>query len=258
MIYGVGSNIDVPRLFTDLALTESVLEQIAALEIPGDVAVTSTSAIKTATVGDALRIIRLEEEFKVVGEKASSGVAEQPLGQTAVDGALNRLRNGIQNKERDSADKGDTFGWFSIENGLFRVARHGGLFEARDRSAEGVLQFTEGADLTPDYDPEADYEDRAVAAIRLPGYPTIVQISPGSEAVRFPKAAIAAAYTAPGGLNEHTAGSKLAEMGVVTDKQNPHEELTEGRPGGPLPRQDQMARVIIRALARLAGENDGS
>jgi hypothetical protein len=89
-------------------------------------------------------------------------------------------------------------------------------------------------------------------AIRIPGQPTVVQVSPSSEAVRFPREAVLAAAQAEGGLEQNTAGSKLAEMGLVADKQNPHAELTADRPGGPLPRQDQMARVIIRGLLRLA------
>lgn len=78
-----------------------------------------------------------------------------------------------------------------------------------------------------------------------------MQVSPGSEAVRFPKVAVLAANEADGGFGQHTAGSKLAEMGLVANKQNPHTELTADRLGGPLPRQDQMARAIIRALLHL-------
>lgn len=255
MTYDVNPYIDVPRLFADLAIAEETLNQISTLEIPRDNAVTSVSVIKTNTVGDTLHIVRPDEEFNIAGEKALSGVDEQPLGQAAIDGSLNRLKNAAQARERVFLGQAATVGWFSIENGLFRVAQQGALLEPRDRRPEGVVQFTEGADLSSGFDPDAEYEDRAVAAIRLPGYPTVVQISPASEAVRFPKPAVLAAYNAPGGLNHHTAGSKLAEMGLVEDKQNPHSELTADRPGGPLPRQDQMARVIIRALVRLAREN---
>lgn len=247
-------NINVPRLFEDLRLTEADLGNLNALQIPFDVYVPSTSQIKTSTVTDALRIVQPGRAFNVVGVKVPSGVDEQPLGQTTIDGALNRLGNVIRAREEIVPDEGDTAAWFSIENGLFRVGQQPEV-EAVDRIDEGVVQFTEGADLAARFDPNAEYEDRAVTAIRIPGYPTVLHISPASEAVRFPRDAVMAAANADGGLTENTAGSMLAEMGIVVDKQNPHTELTADRPGGPLPRQDQMARVIIRSLVRLANEN---
>lgn len=234
--------INVPRLFADLAIKDADLRRVAALDIPGSVGVTSGSVIKTGTVEDVLRIVCPNDRFEVFGGKFSSGVAEQPLGQTTIDGALNRLRN-ASHRHQSAATA-----WFSIENGLFRVAPRGALLKPASKGR--IRQFTERADLSPQFDPDAEYEDRAVAAIHIPGYPTIVQISPASEAVRFPKEAVLAAHNAQGGFEKHTAGSKLAEMKIVKDKQNPHLELTVGRSGGPLARPDQMARVMIRALLR--------
>ena len=246
-------NIDVARLFTDLRVTEVELGQIASLNIPADIRVPSVSAIKTNTVGDVLHIVDPSGDFDVVGVKAPSGVAEQPLGQAAINGALNRLNNGMRIREEVDPNEAGTVAWFSIENGLFIVPQDDASPDVIDGVAdEGVIQFAEDANLSSDFNPDAEYEDRAVMVLRIPGHPTIVQVSPGSEAVRFPKAAVLAAHEADGGFEQHTAGSKLAEMGLVADKQNPHTELTADRPGGPLPRQDQMARVIVRALLRLA------
>jgi|GEM_PF-1730647 len=246
------TNIDVARLFADLQITEVELGQIASLSIPPDVRVTSVSPIKTNTVGDVLQIVGPNGDFDVVGVKAPSGVGELPLGQAAINGALNRLNNGVQIRQEINPDETNATAWFSIENGLFKVPRGGeSQVAAEDATDKGVVQFTEDADLSPDFDPDAEYEDRAVTVIRIPGRPTIVQVSPSSEAVRIPKVAVLAAHDADGGFGQHTVGSKLAEMGLAVDKQNPHAELTMDRPTGPLPRQDQMARVIIRALLRL-------
>lgn len=243
-------NIDVPRLFTDLQMTEADLEKIAALPIPIDVCVTSASAIKIDTVRSTLHIFKPDVSYVAEGVKAPSDVAEQPLGQTAIDGALNRLRNGKLIRNESHADNSSLKAWISIENGLFRVST-GGRPNAKAEEIDGIMQFSEDADLASVFDPTAEYEDRAVAVVHIPGYPTIVQISPSSEAVKFPTEAVHAAFNADGSFKQHTAGSKLAELGLVEDKQNPHTELTSDRIGGPLPRQDQMARTIIRALLHL-------
>lgn len=247
--------IDVPRLLADLAITEVDLQGIAALHIPDDIGVSSTSGIKTTTVEDGLHIAQPARDFGVEGDKVASGVNEQPLGQDAIDGALNRLGNLVAKREADDPGSSATRADFSVENGLFRVSTQPGNTEPTNRDAEGVVQFTEGADLTREFDSDAEYEDRAVVAIRIPGQPVVVQVSPASEAVRFPREAVHAAAQAEGGLVENTAGSKLAEMGLVADKQNPHSELTADRPGGPLPRQDQMARVMLRGLLHLARQD---
>jgi hypothetical protein len=247
----INANIDVPRLLRDLALTDPDMRLLAGLEIPSDIRVPSVSPIKTSTVTDVLRIIQPEREFDVVGGKAPSDVGELPLGQTTIDGSLNRLRNGTKIREQASPGEINSVAWFSPENGLFRVGEHATRIEI-PRRVEGVIHTTEGADLSTQFDPTAEYEDRAVVAIRIPDYPTLVRISPSTEAVRFPQAAVLAAYDAEGGFDQHTAGSMLVKMGIVRDKQNPHTELTANRPGGPLPRQDQMARVMIRSLVQLA------
>jgi hypothetical protein len=251
MAYETSNNIDVDRLLADLRVSEADLQQVASLDIPKDVRVPSGSVIKTGTVEDVLRIINPSVNFEVLGVKTSSGVAEQPLGQAAVDGAINRLRNGMQIREQIVPGESENASWFSIENGLFRVKRLGMSTTAKETD-EGIVQLTEDADLLADFDPEAEYEDRAVTVIHIPGYPTVAQVSPHSEAVTFPRVAVRAAYNAEGGFDQHTVGSKLAEMGIVKDKQNPHSELTVDRRGGPLPRQDQMARVMLRVLVQLA------
>lgn len=245
-------NIDVPRLFADLEITEADLALLAALHIPRDIRVPSLSAIKTGTVADTLALTHPGADFEVLGVKAPSGVAEQPLGQVALDGASNRLANGIDLREQAAPGEIDQVAWFSIENGLFRVGNPAVSPAPESREKHGEVRDVAGANLSADFDPDAAYEDRAVVAIRLPGRPTVVQVSPASEAVLFPRAAVQAAHDAPGGFAQHTAGSKLAELGLVQDKQNPHSELTANRQGGPLPREDQMARVIVRGLLRLA------
>lgn len=224
------ANIDVSRLLSELDITEKDMARVSALAIPTEVSVTSGSPIKTAVVRDSLRVMRPGEEFRVTGYKVPSGVPEQPLGQQAVDGALNRIRN-----SEYLAGIAEPTAWFSVENGLFRITHPSNL-----------------ADMSTVFDPRASYEDRAVAVILLPGHPIATQISPSNEAVLFPNAAVHAAYDAEGGFARHTAGSILLEMGMVLDGQNPHVELTLDRPGGLLTRQDQMARVVIRGLVALA------
>lgn len=243
-------NIDIPRLFADLEIHDGDLADVASLPIPKTVLVTSASAIKVDTVQDVLGIVMPDTNFNVAGVKAASDVAEQPLGQIAIDGALNRLNNGIRMREADHPGDPTTVVWISIENGLFVVSSE---HTPTDEATIGTdnIQFNGGANLSTKFDLMAEYEDRAVVVIRIPGYPTVVQISPDSEAVPVPKEAVLAAYVAEGGFELHTAGSKLAEMGLVADKQNPHIELSADREGGPLPRQDQMARAIIRALLHL-------
>lgn len=231
----VNSNIDIPRLKSDLQLTDEILAQINALNLPETVVVPSLSAIKVDTVRDTLRIVCPNKRFNVIGIKAPSNVDEQPLGQTTVQGARNRLENAKRAKQEATSNVADDFMVVSIENGLFKE----GSFNA------------EGVDLEASFDPNAEYDDRAVTVIEIPGHQEVVQISPTSESVRFPHNAVLAAVNADGGLVKNTVGSKLKEVGAVQDNQNPHKELTVNRQGGPLTREDQMARVIIRGLTQL-------
>jgi len=229
----ISTNIDVQRLKTDLGINPEIIKQIAALDIPETVVVSSASPIKVNTVRDTLKILCPDRHFEVEGVKAPSGVDEQPLGQTSIRGALNRLENATRSRGTNAG--AEDFAVISIENGLFRES-HG---------------YSQDVDLHEEIDPRAEYDDRAVAAIKIPGHKVVTQISPTSEAVRFPKSAIMAAVHAKGGLAENSAGSKLKEVGAVADNQNPHSELTRNRPGGPLPREDQMARVIARGIMQL-------
>jgi hypothetical protein len=244
-------DINVPRLLADLEITEASLRDVAALDIPTEIRVPSASPIKTGTVADVLSIVQPGRNFNVIGVKVPSDVDEQPVGRTTINGALNRLRNGIMARELSAPGEVDHVAWFSIENGLFRA---GGQSAAANRETDRAVYFAEDIDLTPDFVPGDVYQDRAVTAIRLAERAVIVGISPASEAVTFPNQAVVAAYNAEGGFAQHTVGSKLVEMGLVRDKQNSHSELTADRPGGPLSRQDQMARVMIRSLIRLAAE----
>lgn len=141
--------IDITRLFTDLHVTEVELGQIASLDIPKGVCVPSLSVIKTDTIGDVLRILHPGRNFDVVGVKAPSEVAEQPLGQATIYGALNRLNNGIQIMEETNSDESSAVAWVSIENGLFRVpSENVSTTKTEDTTNEGVLQFSEDADLS--------------------------------------------------------------------------------------------------------------
>jgi hypothetical protein len=222
--------INIPRLMRELAVTAQDMRLVASLAIPTEVSVTSGSPIKTAVVRDSLRVMRPGEVFRVTGHKVPSDVPEQPIGRETIQGALNRIRNG-----ENLTGVAKPTAWFSVENGLFRRAHP----DAR-------------SDMSTEFDPRAGYEDRAVAAILLPGHPVVTQISPLEEAVLFPNVAVHAAYNAEGGFARHTAGSMMVEMGMVSDGQNPHADLTIDRPGGLLTRQDQMARVVIRGLVALA------
>lgn len=205
------------------------LAYISRLGITPNIFVTSKSAIKIHAVERALLVARPGEKFTITGVKSNSGVAEQPLGQIAIDGALNRLNNAMAENSNP-----ETISWISVENGLFRISSDG-----------------EDVDLSTEFEPGAEYEDRAVVAVSLPRGKTVVTISPKQDAVTFPKVALDAAFYAPGSFAKNTAGSKLAEMGLVKDKQDPHAELTLSRPDSPLTREDQMARTIVRALVSL-------
>ncbi|HEV2403663.1 MAG TPA: DUF84 family protein, partial [Candidatus Saccharimonadales bacterium] len=244
--------IDIPRLFADLRITEEDLHRVAALKIPNVAGATSTSTIKVNTIRFTADAMRPDLKCRVKSYRAASDINEQPIGQMTIDGVLNRLRNGITARTEDVQEGSDDVWWVSVEHGMFRVSKKPGPVVI-DRSSEGIMQFTEDADLTVEFDPNAEYADRAVVAVKIPGYRTIVQISPASEAVRFPHEAVLAAYNAEGGFEFNTVGSMLVKMPgfKIADKQNPHVELTANRPGGPLPREDQMARAIIRALIRL-------
>lgn len=265
----INPNIDVDRLKRDLGITEADYALIEGLNIPDTILVPSTSAIKTGTVGDALRIVCPNREFNVIGVAGVSSskvdasedeiVGEQPFGRKTIRGALNRMEGAVAARgvlapqERD-----DDRACISIENGLFRESGH--ATEPQVFDEEGVVANTEGVDLHDQFDENAEHDDRTVIAIKLPGHSPVVQISPDAEAVRFPKDAIIAARDDEGGFLKHTAGSKLKELGLVRDKQNPHKELTADRPEGPMPREDQMARAIIRDLltqARATPQTNG-
>ncbi|MFS8159876.1 MAG: DUF84 family protein, partial [Candidatus Roizmanbacteria bacterium] len=241
---GISLEIDIQRLIADIGITKEDLLLIEALDIPEAIRVPSASIIKTETVADVLRIVQPDRQFNIIGVKVPSAIGEQPLGQTTINGAINRLNNGITAREQLVPKELNSAAWFSIENGLFEASAQDS--EQIADVPQGTIVFTEGANLVTEYNPTAEYDDRAVTVIRIPGHPIIVQISPDSEAVRFPRAAIRAAYEAEGGFMLVTAGAKLKEMGLVQNNQNPHTELTVDRPGGPLPRQDQLARVMIR------------
>lgn len=235
----------------DIEIGEGALRAIAALTMPHDNFVTSKSAIKIGTVQEVLGIVRPDEELTVTGDPAPSEVGEQPIGNITIAGALNRQLNSWRRHERIAPNQASRVGRFSVENGIFRRRQQNSAPATITLPNEHVLPFTTDADLSTVFDPAADYEDRAVAVVSLPGYPTVVQVSPAAEAVLFPREAVRAAFDAEGGFDQHTVGSKLVAMGLVQDKQNPHAELTANRPGGALHRQDQMARVLLRALLEL-------
>lgn len=197
------------------------------LTLPSEIVVTSISDIKTSTVAETLNQLQPDTHFSVEGINVPSGVGEQPIGQEAIDGALNRLARAIE------LGNSATRVYVSIENGLFRVPESVHLGDP---------------DLSTTFDPEAEYEDRAVVAVSLRGCSPFVRISPTEDAVRFPRDAIHAAHDAPGGFAAHTAGSVLYESGRVHDKQNPHIDLTEGR----LSRQVQMAHVLLDVFTQLS------
>jgi hypothetical protein len=231
--------INVPKLLMGLGLTEADLQALNDLYVPETVSVTSEGQIKTATV---------EHNYISWSQPEISAWRARRSPREQMNKRLdNRLWNIVAKREATKPVSSDTTAVFSIENGSFRISP-GGNTGLSGRSDENVLQFIEGADLTPGFDHTAEYEDRVPVAIRIPGRPVIIQISPPSEAVHFPKEAVLAAVQADGGLEQNTAGSVLADMDIVGDKQNPHAELTVNRPEGPLFRQEQIVRAIIRGL----------
>jgi hypothetical protein len=234
--------IDMTKLRQDLGLSGLVFK---SLELPNDVSVTSGSAIKINTVADTLHLVKPNQLFELTSLKAPSGVAEQPVGRVAIDGALNRLHGALQALDNPQSAV------FSIENGLFRVSDD--YCEPISDASEFLLS-SEGADLSSEFDPEAEYEDRAVSAIKIGDHPIVVHISPKSEAVPFPKKAVLAAHQRPNGFNKHTVGAELFAMGLVSDPQNPHLELTNGT----FSRQEQMMRVMIRTLKTIGGLDERS
>lgn len=237
-----GTGIDVPRLLDDLHVTETDLRNIAALDIPQNIGVNSTGDIKVSTTRNTLLIPFPDRRFNVIGVDAESGIAEQPVGQETFDGAHNRLIDGTTRLNPFGVEPA---AWFTIENGLFKRT-------PQVISKNPLDQTTEEVDLATVFDPEAEYEDRAVISILLPGHPVITRVSPSAEAVLFPQEAVLAAYESDGGFAVNTVGSALIKMGIVKNGKNPHSELTADRRGGPLNRQDQIARGMMRALFDLA------
>lgn len=239
--FRVNPDINVTRLKSDLQITEDDLRLVEKLNLPDMIFVSSVSVIKTTVVADALKIIEPNRQFNVLGVKVSSGINEQPLGGETIMGALNRLNNVMKTRLGEERK----FACISIENGLFREGS-----ESPKIDMQGTVAFIRGADLTTQFDPDAEYSDRAVTAIKLPNSPIVIEVSPGLESVRFPKSAILAAYSTQGGFTQNTVGSVLEKMRIVQNGQDPHKELTVNRVGGFFSRQDQMARVIIRGLLR--------
>lgn len=229
------TTVDYERIFSDLAIEPRSFD---SLVLPSEIRVPSKSAIKIDVVSGVLEAIRPNMRFNVVGVTAPSEVNEQPVGIEAIDGAMNRLHNGRL------ADGLVTAAWFCIENGIFAVSEGNSNLVLPHR---GLDIETQGIDVSPEYQPAAEYEDRAVAVLAIPGYGTTAEISIQDEAIIIPRIAVRAAYNDTGSFGIHTAGSKLAEMGLVRDKQDPHIDLTNGE----FSRREQMTRVIIRALTRL-------
>jgi hypothetical protein len=240
--------INAPRLLSDLGLIAPVLREVAQLDFPRKVFVTSASEIKINTVVDILHILLPERIFDVKGIKAPSEVDEEPLGQKAIDGACNRLRNGMKIVGGNKASRA---AWISVENGLFRRNLH--FTDSMVRTTWGSIEVrVESADLVSAFDPSAEYQDRAVVLIKIPHLAEVIEVSPSEEAVTMPERVMVAVSKKAGGFAQNTVGAMLQETGAVKDKQNPHLELSAERIGGPLPRQDQIARAIARGMRALA------
>lgn len=224
-------NINVPRLQADLEITQDVLDRVGQLSLSSTIYVASASPIKIHTVRDSLRLMRPNERFAVRGVAAASRVDEQPFGASTLEGAMNRLRDGRSDRAGDTQAAAGT--WIAIENGLF------GWY--------GEESFDDTSYYDPYY-PDTHYYDRTLSVVRLSNGREFWALSTAAESVMFPDDAVVATSKKPGGFREHTVGETMAEMGIVRNKQNPYVELTADRPGGPLCREDQMARVIIRSL----------
>ncbi len=220
-------NINVPRLQADLGITQDALDRVGRLSLSSTIYVASASPIKIHTVRDSLRLMRPNERFAVRGVAADSSVDEQPFGASTLKGAMNRLQDGRSDRAGDTQAAAGT--WIAIENGLF--GWYGG--ESFDNTS---------------YYPDTHYYDRALSVVRLSSGRKFWALSTAAESVMFPDDAVVATSKKPGGFREHTVVETMVEMGIVRNKQNPHVELTADRRGGPLCREDQMARVIIRSL----------
>ncbi len=215
-------------------------------ELPEKIIVASTSLIKIETVKELLAKLYPDRHthMTVEGMQTKTDVGEQPIGQEAVEGAVGRLLYVIN---KVGAEVTGTAAVIAIENGLFRRGRQATAPAVGAWAMRGVLD-SQGADLSTAFDSTARYEDRAVVALQLPGCGGVIQLSPPEMSVEFPSEAVLAAHDSTGGFATTTVGSILEEMGLVTDKQNPHASLTHGA----ISRQMQMERTIMLALTQAA------
>ncbi|MDO8514354.1 MAG: DUF84 family protein [bacterium] len=191
-------------------------DSFEGLQLPDSIIVTSASAIKVGTVKKVLLELFPKRNFNVVGVKAQSGINEQPVGDEAEQGARNRIQSaeGLVGTEAKGPHA-----FVSVESGIFDDGNGG-------------------------------WEDKAVAAIKLPNGRVCVSVSP--RGVQFPTEAVEAARAKDGGFKENTVGSVIAEMyaarGIKIDKQDPQSALTNGE----FPREQQMMSAIKGALSEAA------
>ena len=208
--------------------------------MPDDVYVASSSSIKIESVRSVLEEISPGQSLALEGLAVPSGVSEQPFGRQTVDGALNRLAEVTRRLKSDMAV-------VAIENGLFRIGDQPGIANSDPERYRDSLLFVAGADLSTKFDNNASYEDRAVVALHVPGYPLLVQLSPIEDAVEMPIEYIQAAHDAPGSFDKWTAGVIMLQRGAVQNHQDPHSELTNGR----LSRKRQITDTLVLAFEHL-------
>lgn len=246
--------INHERMIAQLGLLPEDLEDIAKFPIPGKIVVASENELKRWSVDAVVERYGPDQPYDVSSTPAQSGVNSQPFGAEAVRGALNRIRDVYNGLQKSTPEEADTVGIIAVENGLFRIPRvtKKTLTTMRFRRGSDIVLRREDADLDRTFDAKVRYQDRAVVAIKLPYLPTIVQISHSVEASDAHRSAVMAAYAAEGSFRTNTVGEMLVRKRLAANHQNPTYEMTADRPGGPMYRQEQIARTMLRALFHLS------
>ena len=192
---------------------EKFKKEIANLNLPVDVVVTSGSEIKANAVMEALHVLIPDREFSFHQISVDSEINEQPLGDETERGARNRIKNAGAKWAKETT-KPALF--ISIENGLF------------EEKIGGDIKWI----------------DKAVVMIKLPDGRTVSFISGG---VIFPSEAVEATLAkSDSGFKNNTVGTTLLEMGIAKNKQDPQSDLTNGA----FTRNQQMVGAIMGALIR--------
>lgn len=170
-----------------------------------------TSEIKFSALLEALDDLSIRSNLYKLPVNGS-GVNEQPEGWgEIIRGATNRA---LFAHQLDSELQKDLDAYFSVENGLV---------------------FDKGSWL-----------DYAVCLAYLPAK-KLIKYEVSAPCV-FPTEAVEVTLAKPGGFQLHTVGKTLAEMGLVSNHQDPHFDLCGTH------RKDLISLAFIKLLSSLFGE----